>query len=242
MVFSILPAIDVYRGRLARYAASGPVPVGSFGGDPALAAEAFAARGCRWIHLVDMVPVFDGGPADPDVVASIRHRCPDVAIQISGGITTWEAARTYLDAGATRFVVGSAALVDEPAVFDLLSRAGAEALVGLEIEAGRILSRGRDRVELDLSATLAWLVALEPPGFLVTAVDRVGELRGPDVALVRRVAGSGVPTLAAGGIAGPDDLRSLRAAGAVGAVVGRGALEGGLDLADALAWAALDRG
>jgi phosphoribosylformimino-5-aminoimidazole carboxamide ribotide isomerase len=45
--------------------------------------------------------------------------------------------------------------------------------------------------------------------------------------------------LAAGGIATLEDLRAARRAGAVGAVVGRAALDGRLDLAEALAWAAV---
>ena len=69
----------------------------------------------------------------------------------------------------------------------------------------------------------------------MTAVARVGTLHGPDVATVRRVVRAGRPVLAAGGISNIADLRALRRAGAVGAVVGRAALEGGLDLGKALA-------
>ena len=72
----------------------------------------------------------------------------------------------------------------------------------------------------------------------MTAVSRVGGLHGPDIKTVRRVVRSGIPVLAAGGIASLEDLGSLRAAGAVGAVVGRALLDGTLDLTDALALAA----
>jgi phosphoribosylformimino-5-aminoimidazole carboxamide ribonucleotide (ProFAR) isomerase len=69
--------------------------------------------------------------------------------------------------------------------------------------------------------------------FLVTAVARVGSSIGPDVGAVKRVMRAGRPVIAAGGIHTVDDLRALRAAGASGAVVGRAALEGTLDLAEA---------
>ncbi|MGH2681203.1 MAG: HisA/HisF-related TIM barrel protein, partial [Actinomycetota bacterium] len=42
------------------------------------------------------------------------------------------------------------------------------------------------------------------------------------------------PVLAAGGVASLEHLRDLRAAGAVGAVVGNALLEGALDLAAAI--------
>jgi phosphoribosylformimino-5-aminoimidazole carboxamide ribonucleotide (ProFAR) isomerase len=96
---------------------------------------------------------------------------------------------------------------------------------------------GLDLPGLDLMATIGWLTALGVPGFVVTAVDRVGRMSGPDADLVRRVARSGRPTLAAGGIRSIEDLQRVRSAGAVGAIVGTAALAGGLDLASALSWA-----
>jgi phosphoribosylformimino-5-aminoimidazole carboxamide ribotide isomerase len=88
--------------------------------------------------------------------------------------------------------------------------------------------------------TLGWL-ALTPgvTSLLVTTVTRVGGLAGPDLDLVRRVMRRGFPVLAAGGIASIDDLQAVRDAGAAGAVVGRAALEGALELEAALAWAAV---
>jgi phosphoribosylformimino-5-aminoimidazole carboxamide ribotide isomerase len=52
---------------------------------------------------------------------------------------------------------------------------------------------------------------------------------------VKRVVRAGRPVIAAGGIHTVDDLRALRTAGALGAVVGRAALDGSLDLSAAIA-------
>jgi phosphoribosylformimino-5-aminoimidazole carboxamide ribonucleotide (ProFAR) isomerase len=94
-------------------------------------------------------------------------------------------------------------------------------------------------VDLELASTLGWLSAGGAEALLVTAVDRVATIGGPDTALVRRVARAGLPVMAAGGIRSLADLEAVRDAGASGAVVGRSALEGSLDLAAALAWAAV---
>jgi phosphoribosylformimino-5-aminoimidazole carboxamide ribonucleotide (ProFAR) isomerase len=107
------------------------------------------------------------------------------------------------------------------------------------VTGGRIRSRGADPVDLDLMQTLGWLRGAGAGAFLVTAVARVGTGTGPDVELIRRVARRGVTTIAAGGVTSLDDLRALRASGAVGAVVGRAAVEGRLDLPAAFAWAAV---
>jgi phosphoribosylformimino-5-aminoimidazole carboxamide ribotide isomerase len=137
-------------------------------------------------------------------------------------------------------VIGSAVLDDADAMRRVVARADGRAIVGIEVSGGRIRSRGAVEVDLDLMATLGWL-ALTPgvTSLLVTTVTRVGGLAGPDLDLVRRVMRRGFPVLAAGGIASIDDLQAVRDAGAAGAVVGRAALEGALELEAALAWAAV---
>jgi phosphoribosylformimino-5-aminoimidazole carboxamide ribonucleotide (ProFAR) isomerase len=232
-----MPAIDVSDGLLAAYTPSGPRAVSAFGGDPVAAAASAVDAGATWLHVVDMDLAFAGEVANADVVASIRKARSQVRIQASGGITSWAEAARFLDAGADRVVLGSGALGDEDAVASILGRAEGHVVVGLETDGGRITSRGRSSVDLDLMSTVGWLVMLSVPVLLVTAVGRVGGLGGPDVDTVRRVARGGRPTLAAGGIRDLDDLRALHEVGAAGAVVGRAALEGGLDLEGALAWA-----
>lgn len=237
MHFALLPAVDVSQGRLALYTPEGPKPSEVFEGDPVAAARAFVAAGARWLHVVDMDLAFSGSVSGDGVIAAIAAACPEIRIQASGGVRTWAHASALLDAGAARVVVGSAALGDEEAASELLARLGSRAIVGIEVQDGRVRSRGVDPVDLDMMATVGWLAALEVSGFLVTAVPLVAGLAGPDLEVIRRVARSGRPTLAAGGIATLADLRAAREAGAVGAVVGRAALEGDLDLAAAFAWA-----
>ncbi len=237
MPFLLIPAIDVAAGRLAVATREGPRPVEAFGGDPLVAAQRYADAGARRLHVVDMDLAYGLRPPDPATVAAIRAAHPNIGIQASG-VDGWETALPFLNAGADRVVLGSVALLDEPGVRILLDRHADRVTIGLELEDGRIRPRGAARSELDLMPTLGWLVESGAPAFLVTGVARVGALSGPDVAAVRRVARAGRPTLAAGGVRSVEDLTALRNAGATGAVVGRAALEGAIDLADALTWAA----
>ena len=63
----------------------------------------------------------------------------------------------------------------------------------------------------------------------------MGERVGPDLELVARVVRAGRPVLVAGGIASIADMHDLRSAGAAGAIIGTAALEGSLELGDAIA-------
>ncbi|MEX2011048.1 MAG: HisA/HisF-related TIM barrel protein, partial [Chloroflexota bacterium] len=71
--------------------------------------------------------------------------------------------------------------------------------------------------------------------FAVTAIERDGRLEGPDVQLLASlVALDRGRVIASGGIGSLDDLRRIRDAGCVGAIVGTALYEGRLDLGAAL--------
>ena len=232
-MFQVIPAIDVSNGRLAIYTPEGPAPVSSFGGDPLAAAQAYVAAGAAWIHVVDMDLAFSEEMTSLSIVESVAAL--GVRVQASGGVRDARSIDRLLAAGASRVVLGSAAFTDEDAAVSLIATHGTRLVLGIEVEDGRVRSRGVDPVDLELVETLGWLTAVGAAQFLVTSVARVGGLQGPDSALVKRLVRSGRPVLAAGGIATAEDLEAVRLAGAVGAVVGRAASEGDLDLAAALA-------
>jgi len=161
------------------------------------------------------------------------------------------AARSFLEAGATwihvvdmdlalagasRVVLGSAALVDRGGTAALVARHGEAVAVGLEADGATIRPRGTVGVELQLWETLEWLDGLPVARYVHTDVRRAGALEGPDLDGAWALATStGRPVIAAGGVRGVDDLRALAALGegVEGAVVGR-ALYEGLDLRVAL--------
>jgi phosphoribosylformimino-5-aminoimidazole carboxamide ribotide isomerase len=232
-VFEVIPAIDVSDGALATFTPAGPAALQAFGGNPLAAAEAAVAAGARWLHVVDMDLAFRGEARNVEIVAAIASL--PVAVQAAGGVRTADQVEVFFEAGATRVVLGSAALAHEDRATAMLSAEGSRLVVGIEVDEERIRSRGPDAVDMPLMETLGWVVGAGASALLVTSVARVGERAGPDLELVGRVARAGRPVFAAGGVASLADLRDLRAAGAVGAVVGRAAIDGSLDLSAAFA-------
>jgi phosphoribosylformimino-5-aminoimidazole carboxamide ribonucleotide (ProFAR) isomerase len=232
-VFEVIPAIDVFGGVLTAMTSTGTRSVSAFGGDPVAAAGSAVAAGARWIHVVDVDLAFDGVARNLDVLTEIASF--PVSVQAAGGVREPSHVEALLAAGATRVVLGSAALSGERRASALISTEAERLVIGIEEDGGRIRSRGRAPVDLPLMETLGWVVSAGASALLVTSVDRVGDRAGPDLELVRRVVRAGRPVLAAGGIASLDDLRALRAAGAAGAVVGTAVLDGSLDLSAAIA-------
>jgi phosphoribosylformimino-5-aminoimidazole carboxamide ribonucleotide (ProFAR) isomerase len=235
MAFDVIPAIDVTEGRLGRLGAEGPVALDAFGGDPVTAAEAFMRTGVRWLHVVDMDLAFRGAAVNIETVMAVRRAAlfRGVKIQASGGVANAEELEHLLDVGVDRVVLGSGALRDPDLIASAAERHGERVAVGLEADGPRIRSRGLDPVDLSLEDTLGWLEGTPASRFVVTAVTRVAELSGPDLAVLGRVLRLGRPVMVAGGIASLDQLRAVRDAGAEAAIVGRAALDGGVDLTQA---------
>ena len=233
MSFQVIPAIDVAGGRLARYSPGGPVPVDAHGGDPLAAARMCRAAGAEWIHLVDLDLAFSGEPRNLDVLRAVAEL--GARVQAAGGIVDGGDIASALDAGAARVVLGSVALADLGRTRGVIERYGDALAVGIEADGDRIKARGRRSTDLPLGETLRAAGAAGARRFVVTAVPRVATLAGPDLAAVSAAVDVGVPVIASGGMASIADLEAARDAGAEGAIVGRAALEGDLDLAAAIA-------
>lgn len=233
MPFELLVAVDVSRGALARATSSGVERVDAFDGDPVAAARAAIDAGVRWIHVVDLDRAMTGAGRNLDVVRAVAAL--GCRVQASGGIVGAEPIEQVLGAGAERAVLGSAALMDLEGARALIASFGGRLAVGIEGRGERIRARGHRETDLPLGATVDGLAAAGAERFVVTAVPRVGSLSGPNLDQIRRVVTTGRPVVAAGGIGSLHDLRLVRESGAEGAIVGRAALEGAIDLRAAVA-------
>jgi phosphoribosylformimino-5-aminoimidazole carboxamide ribotide isomerase len=237
--FVVLPAIDLRSGRVVRLIQGDFDRETAYGEDPVGVAEAFAAAGARWLHIVDLDGARSGEPAHLErVTAMTRAVAPNVRCEVAGGLRTAEAVRRALDAGAARVVVGTAALRDPAFAADLVERHGADAVVvSLDVRNGLAVGEGwRDGASgLPVEEALVRLAAVGARRFEVTAIDRDGLLGGPDLVLLRRLVALGAgEIIASGGVSSLGDLRAVRGIGCAGAIVGRALYEGRLDLGMAI--------
>lgn len=228
----VLPAVDVLGEESVRLEQGSYDRVTVRAGDPAERARAFAEAGAPLLHVVDL----DGartGRIRPVLVARLVEAAAPAVLQVSGGARSPGDVEALLAAGAERVVVGTAAFAAPGALAEYAGAFGERVLVAVDVRDGRVAVEGWRR-ETGLTAEDAAARCAEAgvARLLCTAVERDGMLRGPDVDLLRRVVdASGLPVLAAGGIASEDDLRAVANAGCEGAVVGRALLDGRLSAA-----------
>src|SRR5688572_26667679 len=136
--FTIYPAIDVLGGRVVRLREGRREEVTVEGGDPVAAAERFAAGGAAWLHLVDLDGAFEGAP---DLGLLRRVAGAGVPVQVGGGYRSVELVAAALDAGASRVLLGTAAL-DTRLLRDAVERFGDAVAVAVDARDGTVAVEG----------------------------------------------------------------------------------------------------
>src|SRR5438552_2770170 len=81
-----------------------------FSDDPVAMAKHWAAQGARRLHIVDLNGAVAGRPKNEKVIREmIAAVGAQVPIQVGGGIRDLDTIESYLDAGVTYIVIGTAA-------------------------------------------------------------------------------------------------------------------------------------
>ncbi|HLY15016.1 MAG TPA: 1-(5-phosphoribosyl)-5-[(5-phosphoribosylamino)methylideneamino] imidazole-4-carboxamide isomerase [Candidatus Limnocylindrales bacterium] len=239
-VFELLPAIDLRAGQVVRLRAGDFANETVFSDDPVETARGFVASGARWIHIVDLDGARGGGQAQGDVIRAVLAAIGELAAcEVAGGLRDRAAVASTLAGGASRVVVGTAALSQAGFAADLIRTFGSSRIVvALDVRAGEAVGDGwRDGAPgVPVGSALRRLAAEGVTTFEVTTIERDGGLGGPDLELLTRVVGLGLGRIiASGGIRSVDDLLAVRSLGCIGAIVGRAVYDGSLDLAASMA-------
>jgi phosphoribosylformimino-5-aminoimidazole carboxamide ribotide isomerase len=233
----LLPAIDIRAGRVVRLRQGAPGQETVYGGDPAAQAEEFVAAGASWIHVVDLDRAFGEGENLEAIARVVKQVGGRVRLQVSGGLRNPDLVRAVFARGATRVVVGTAAVTDAPMIGELITEMGPEAIgVALDSRDGFAAIRGwigtsNDRVEDVCRRVLSAGVRT----VIYTDIARDGMLSGPDIAGGAALQRLGASVIASGGVSTLDDLRAVKRAGLAGAIVGRAIYEGRFTVEAALA-------
>jgi len=218
----IVPSIDLMQGRAVQLRGGRDLVLD--GGDPLARLGEFAVAG--EVAVVDLDAALGKG-SNAGLIREMVRRAP---CRVGGGIRDLDAAREWLDAGAAKIVIGTAA---SPDFCGALPRE--RVIAAVDAERGQVVVEGWRTATgasvLERIRELAPLVG----GFLFTQVDKEGAMGGfdfPAVADAVRAAGEARLT-AAGGITTATEIAELDRIGA-DAQVGMALYTGRLPLGEAV--------
>src|ERR671936_848367 len=108
---------------------------------PLDAARRLVADGAEWLHIVDIDGARTGTPANLDAIRQIANRFT-VKIQAGGGVRDFDTAERFAEAGATRIVVGTAAIEEPELIGRLVDRHADGLAVAVDARNGMVTTAG----------------------------------------------------------------------------------------------------
>lgn len=224
--FEVIPAVDIEDETVVQLV-GGERGSETVYGEPIEAATRWVDAGAKTLHLVDLDGAFDGERKNATAIERIVEAV-DIPVQLGGGIRTAEDARSLLNRGIDRVILGTAAVENPELVAEISETHPESVLVGLDATDGEVVVSGwTEGTGLDPVEAAVEYEQRGAGGILFTDVDVEGRLEGVHEARVRRVTEAvSIPVVASGGVGSLSDIRALKEVGASAVVVGSALYEG----------------
>ncbi len=231
----IFPAIDLYGQKAVRLYKGDYAQMTVYNDDPVSVAKDFKSQGAEYIHVVDLEGAKTGVPAHTEIVRRIAQET-GLFIEIGGGIRTMETVDEYLSAGASRVILGTAAVTDEAFLKAALAKYGEKIAVGADIADGKIAIRGWvEKSDYGTDEFLSKMQLLGVKTVICTDISKDGAMRGTNRALYKAIGEKySLDIIASGGVSSIEDVQALAAANTYGAIIGKAYYIGAIDLCQAI--------
>ena len=238
----IIPAIDLKDGRCVRLKQGDMNTATVFSDDPVAMARHWAAKGAKRLHIVDLNGAIAGRPKNERVIREMIAAVGEqTAIQLGGGIRDLDAIESYLDAGVTYVIIGTAAVKNPGFLSDACYAFPGHVIAGLDAKDGKVAVEGwskltgHDVVDLAKKYEEYGIEAL-----IYTDIGRDGMMSGINIEATFKLAQQlKTPIIASGGLNSVNDVEAicdkLAPEGVIGAIAGRALYEGKIDLKQAQA-------
>lgn len=237
----IIPAIDIRGGRCVRLDQGDYARETVFDDDPVAVARRWQDAGATRLHVVDLDGAREGGPRNEDLIHRLLAST-NVPVQVGGGMRDIAIVGRYLDAGADRVNLGTAAVKDQMTLVNSVSMFRDRILVGVDARDGIVATEGWTESSgvraLDLVKELSEFGVQR---IFYTDIARDGLLGGPNFNAIHEVVehAGGFPSpmavIASGGVSSVEHIQRLALIGVEGVIIGKALYTGAIDLREAIA-------
>ena len=232
---NIFPAIDLVGGKAVRLFKGDYAQMTVYSDQPLQVAKTFEAAGAKFIHLVDLEAAKSGIPANLETIRAIAEQT-DLFVEVGGGIRNMEIARTYLQAGVDRIILGTAAVQDPAFLQEALKEFGGKVAVGVDLKDGYVAIKGwTETSALTADEFFAQMEQLGVQTVICTDISKDGAMQGTNRALYQELSQKfSIDLIASGGVSSIEDIKALRAMDLYGAIIGKAYYVGAIDLKQAI--------
>lgn len=236
----IYPAIDLLEGRCVRLFKGDFQKKSEYEVDPVEQAQRFAQAGAKFLHIVDLDGAKDASKRQKFLIEKIV-RGSGLKVQVGGGLRSVADIEEVLSLGADRVIIGSLAVRDPSLTAKILAKfGGAKVVLALDVKLTDQAYVAHDAWDVASALRLEEVVKnyLEfgLSTVLCTDIDRDGTLTSPNFELYKTMKNQypSIEWIASGGVAGLEDLKTLKRSEIDSVVLGKALYENRLTLEEAL--------
>lgn len=231
----IFPAIDLFGGQAVRLYQGDYDQMTVYDPEPLNTVRRFEEAGASCLHLVDLEGAKSGETTNLSTIETIARETK-LFMEVGGGIRSMETIQRYLDAGASRVILGTAAVTDPDFTALAVQTYGEKIAVGADLKNGKIAIKGwLETAQESWDVFLGRMEELGVRTVICTDISKDGVLEGTNHKLYAALSARyDMNIIASGGVSSLEDVKALRKAGAAGAIIGKALYTGAIDLAEAV--------
>ena len=228
----IFPAIDIKDKKCVRLVKGDFDNKTEYKVSPVEQAEKFKDHGFRNLHIVDLDGALSGKAVNQDIIEDIIVKF-DLKVEIGGGIRNLDSIQKYIDAGAEKVILGSAAIKDKIFLKEACQKFLNKIALGLDAKDGYLSVSGWKESSNQL--TLDYLKEVNDYGInrlIYTDINHDGMKQSPNFEETSKIADiSNCPVIISGGVSSLDDIKKAKTLKNIeGIIVGKAIYDGDIQL------------
>ena len=230
----IFPAIDIKDKKCVRLIKGDFDNKTEYETSPIDQAGKYKDHGFKNLHIVDLDGALSGETVNLDLIEKIVSKF-DLKIEIGGGVRTFESVQKYIDSGADKVILGSAAIKDKNFLKEACSKFPNKIALGLDAKDGFLSASGWK--ESSNKLTLDFLKEVNDFGvsrLIYTDINKDGTKSSPNFIETEKIAEiSNCPVIISGGVSSINDIKkakNLNNKNIEGIIVGKAIYDGDIKL------------
>ena len=228
----IFPAIDIKDKKCVRLVKGDFDNKTEYEMSPVEQAGKYKDHGFKNLHIVDLDGALTGETVNLDIIQDIVVRF-NLKVEIGGGIRNFDSIQKYIEAGAEKVILGSAAIKDKNFLKKACEKFPNNIALGLDAKNGYLLVSGWKESSNQL--TLDYLKEVNNYGFsrlIYTDINRDGMKQSPNFDETSKIAEiSNCPVIISGGVSSIDDIKKAKNFKNIeGIIVGKAIYDGDIKL------------
>ncbi|MBQ9938535.1 MAG: 1-(5-phosphoribosyl)-5-[Oscillospiraceae bacterium] len=231
----IFPAIDIKGGECVRLYKGDYATAHKVAENPMDTADSFKAAGAQWVHMVDLDGAKSGNTENAEIFISVAKKS-GLLVELGGGIRNMNTVESYLEAGISRIILGSAAVRDPDFVKEAVKKYAEKIAVGIDARNGFVSADGWTKdSDIDYITMAKKMEEIGVKTIIFTDISKDGMLSGPNLEQLDNINKAvSCDITASGGIKDIGDIKALTEMGLYGAICGKSIYSGTLSLKEAI--------